>query len=194
MAEPDPADGRGTGRGPWPALVPLLLGTFTGTVANTIVNVPLTLILRDLDASISAGTLVVVGFTLPFAVLLPLSGWLGDRCGPRRVFLAAMLLLGIGSAGAGLAGDLASLVAMRAVQGVATAAMLPAVMALIASLFGGGRRGRALGLWAAANGVGQAARAPRGGRRAPGFGWDAGFWPGVPRCAPAPALARRLVP
>ncbi|MEV4003905.1 MFS transporter [Actinomadura sp. NPDC049753] len=194
MAEPDPADGRGTGRGPWPALVPLLLGTFTGTVANTIVNVPLTLILRDLDASISSGTLVVVGFTLPFAVLLPLSGWLGDRCGPRRVFLAAMLLLGIGSAGAGLAGDLASLVAMRAVQGVATAAMLPAVMALIASLFGGGRRGRALGLWAAANGVGQAAGPTLGGGLATWFGWHAVFWPVVPLCAAAAALAVRFVP
>ncbi|MEV3920020.1 MFS transporter [Actinomadura coerulea] len=194
MAEPDPGVAGGAGRGSWAALVPLLLGTFTGTVANTIVNVPLTLILRDLDASISSGILVVVGFTLPFAVLLPLSGWLGDRCGPRRVFLAAMLLLGIGSAGAGLAGDLPSLVAMRAVQGVGTAAMLPAVMALIASLFGGGRRGRALGLWAAANGVGQAAGPTLGGGLATWFGWHAVFWPVVPLCAAAAALAVRFVP
>ncbi|MEU6752782.1 MFS transporter, partial [Spirillospora sp. NPDC046719] len=156
-------DGHRAGRGSWAALVPLLLGTFTGTVANTIVNVPLTLILRDLRAPISAGTLVVVAFTLTFAVLLPVSGWLGDRIGPRRVFVAAMVVLAVASAGAGLAGTLPLLVAMRAVQGVATAAMLPAVMALIAARFDGDRRGRALGLWAAANGVGQAAGPALGG-------------------------------
>ncbi|CNF30757.1 major facilitator superfamily transporter [Mycobacterium tuberculosis] len=193
MAEPDPPPG-GAAPGSWAALVPLLLGTFTGTVANTIVNVPLTLILRDLGASISAGILIVIGFTLPFAVLLPVSGWLGDRCGPRRVFVAAMLVLALASAGAGLAGDLAVLVAMRAVQGVATAAMLPAVMALIARLFGGGRRGRALGLWAAANGVGQAAGPTLGGGLATWFGWHAVFWPVVPLGVAAAALAVRLVP
>ena len=189
MAEPDPPP-----RGSWAALVPLLLGTFTGTVANTIVNVPLTLIVRDLGVSISAGTMVVIGFTLPFAVLLPVSGWLGDRCGPRRVFIAAMLVLGLASAGAGLAGDLTALVAMRVVQGVATAAMLPAVMALIARLFGGGRRGRALGLWAAANGVGQAAGPTLGGGLATWFGWHAVFWPVVPLGVAAAALAVRFVP
>ncbi|GAA1780725.1 MFS transporter [Actinomadura chokoriensis] len=193
MGEPDPPP-HGVARGSWAALVPLLLGTFTGTVANTIVNVPLTLILRDLDASISAGTLIVIGFTLPFAVLLPVSGWLGDRCGPRRVFIAAMLVLALGSAGAGLAGDLTALVAMRVVQGVATAAMLPAVMALIARLFGGGRRGRALGLWAAANGVGQAAGPTLGGGLATWFGWHAVFWPVVPLGVAAAALAVRFVP
>ncbi|WP_067804188.1 MFS transporter [Actinomadura formosensis] len=194
MAEAEPRRGAGPRPGDWAALVPLLLGTFTGTVANTIVNVPLTLILRDLDASISAGTLIVVAFTLTFAVLLPVSGWVGDRCGPRRVFVAAMLLLGLGSAGAGLAGDLTVLVAMRAVQGVATAAMLPAVMALIAARFDGGRRGRALGLWAAANGVGQAAGPALGGGLATWFGWHAVFWPVVPLCLAAAALAVRFVP
>jgi len=189
LAEPDPPP-----RGSWAALAPLLLGTFTGTVANTIVNVPLTMILRDLGASISAGTLIVIGFTLPFAVLLPVSGWLGDRCGPRRAFVTAMVVLGLASAGAGLAGDLTTLVAMRVVQGVATAAMLPAVMALIASLFGGDRRGRALGLWAAANGVGQAAGPTLGGGLATWFGWHAVFWPVVPLGVAAAALAIRFVP
>jgi MFS family permease len=182
------------GRGSWAALVPLLLGTFTGTVANTIVNVPLTMILRDLDAPISAGTLVVVAFTLTFAVLLPVSGWLGDRIGPRRVFVAAMVVLAVASAGAGIAGTLPLLVAMRAVQGVATAAMLPAVMALIAARFDGDRRGRALGLWAAANGVGQAAGPTLGGGLATWFGWHAVFWPVVPVCLAAAVLAVRLVP
>lgn len=192
MAEAEPP--RRLGRGDWAVLVPLLLGTFTGTVANTIVNVPLTLILRDLDAPIAAGTLIVVGFTLTFAVLLPVSGWLGDRCGPRRVFTGAMIVLGLASAGAGLAGDLTTLVAARAAQGVATAAILPSVMAVIALRFDAGRRGRAIGLWAAANGIGQAAGPTAGGGLATWFGWHAVFWPIVPLSLAAAALAVRFIP
>jgi MFS family permease len=72
--------------------------------------------------------------------------------------------------------------------------MRPAVMALIARLFGGGRRGRALGLWAAANGVGQAAGPTLGGGLATWFGWHAVFWPVVPLGIAAAALAVRFVP
>ncbi|MFI0353596.1 MFS transporter [Actinomadura sp. 9N407] len=186
-----PADG--TGRH-WPALIPLLLGTFTGTLANTIVNVPLSLILDDLGVPVSAGSLLVIAFTVTFAVLLPVSGWLGDRYGHRRVFIAAMLLLGTSSAGAALAPGLAGLAVLRAVQGAATAAMLPTVMSLIATLFEGGSRGRALGFWAAANGIGQAAGPTLGGGLATWFGWRSVFWPMLPLGLAAAVIALRLVP
>ncbi|MEU6037668.1 MFS transporter [Actinomadura sp. NPDC047616] len=194
MSTSDEPAGRGPGGGPWAALVPLLTGTFTGTVANTIVNVPLSDILDDLGVRVSAGSLLVVAFTVTFAVLLPVSGWVGDRYGHRRVFAAAMAVLGASSAAAALAPGLPALVAARAVQGVATAAMLPTVMALIVTLFPGGGRGRALALWAAANGVGQAAGPTLGGGLATWFGWRAVFWPVVPLGLAAAVLALRLVP
>ncbi|MFB4312647.1 MFS transporter [Actinomadura sp. 21ATH] len=181
-------------RGAWVALVPLLLGTFTGTLANTIVNVPLSLILDDLGVPVSAGSLLVIAFTVTFAVLLPVSGWLGDRYGHRRVFAAATALLGTASAGAALAPDLATLAVLRAVQGAATAAMLPTVMSLISLLFEGGRRGRALGFWAAANGIGQAAGPTLGGGLATWFGWRSVFWPMLPLGVAAALVALRLVP
>ncbi|QFG25029.1 MFS transporter [Actinomadura sp. WMMB 499] len=175
-------------------LVPLLLGTFTGTLANTIVNVPLSMILDDLGVPLSAGALLVVAFTVTFAVLLPISGWLGDRYGHRRVFAAAMAVLGTASAGAALAPGLGALVAVRAVQGAATAAMLPTVMALISALFDGAARGRALALWAATNGIGQAAGPALGGGLATWLGWRAVFWPIVPVGLAAAVAAVRLVP
>ncbi|MFC5749343.1 MFS transporter [Actinomadura rugatobispora] len=190
----DDLTGGGGGAGRWAALVPLLLGTFTGTVANTIVNVPLSLILDDLGVPVSAGSLLVIAFTVTFAVLLPISGWLGDRYGHRRVFTAATAVLGAASAAAALAPDLTSLVAVRAVQGAATAAMLPTVMSLIAALFDGARRGRALALWAAVNGIGQAAGPALGGGLATWAGWRAVFWPIVPLGLAAAAVAVRLVP
>jgi MFS family permease len=178
----------------WLALVPLLVGTFTGTVNNQVVNVPMVEVLRDLDVELSAGAMVVIAFNLAFAVLMPLSGWLGDRLGRRRVFCAAMVVLAAGAAGAALAPNLAVLVGFRVVQGVATAAVLPVVMSLIASMFDVGRRGRALGFWATVNGAGQAAGPALGGLLAGWVGWRSIFWPTIPLALLALATTLWLVP
>ncbi len=189
-----PSDGNIGGKSAWLALVPLLLGTFCGTLNNNIVNVPLKNIMRDFRVPLSEGVLVVVAFNLTFAVLMPLTGWLGDRLGRRRVFISAVLVLGAGAIGAALAPNLVVLVGFRVVQGAATAAILPTVMSMIADIFGPARRGRALGLWAAANGLGQAVGPPLGGFLVGGLGWRAIFWPVVPLTAIAAVATLRVVP
>lgn len=181
-------------RGSWLALVPLLVGTFTGTVNNSVVNVPMAEILDDLRVPLSHGALVAVAFNLAFAVLMPLSGWMGDRLGRRRVFCAAMVVLALSAAGAAMAPNLTVLVAFRVVQGIATAAVLPGVMSLIASMFGLDKRGRALGFWAAVNGAGQAAGPALGGVLAGWIGWRAIFWPTIPLALMALLLTLWLVP
>lgn len=178
----------------WWALVPLLIGTFMGTLNNNIVNVPLKVVMHDLRVPLSEGALVVVAFNLTFAVLMPITGWLGDRLGRRRVFCTAVLSLTLSAAGAAVAPNLAVLVAFRVVQGAATAAILPTVMGLIAEIFGAAGRGRALGLWAAVNGLGQAVGPPVGGLLAGWFGWRTIFWPAMPLGLLAFAGALRFVP
>jgi MFS family permease len=167
-------------RGGWLVLAPLLVGTFTGTVNNAIVNVPMVDILTDLHVSLANGALVVVAFNLAFAVLMPLSGWLGDRIGQRRIFCIAMAAIAVGAVGAAVAPNLGVLVGFRVMQGVATAAVLPGVMSLIAALIEPGRRGRALGLWAAVNGAGQAVGPALGGFLSGWLGWRSIFYPMVP--------------
>lgn len=174
--------------------MPLLLATFTGTVANNVVNVPMPLLLADLGVPLSAGSLVVTGFTLTFAVLMPVSGWMGDRFGHRRLFCAALVLLALSSVGAALAPGLGALVACRALQGVATAAILPVAMALIRVLFDGPGRARALGAWAAVNGLGQAAGPALGGALTAWFGWRSVFLPVLPTAALGLALGVWLLP
>lgn len=193
-AAPDAADGVLVGPRAWWALAPLLVGTFTGTLNNNIVNVPMKDILRDLHVPLSQGALVVIAFNLTFAVLMPLTGWLGDRLGRRRMFCAAVVTLGAGAVGAAMAPNLGILVGFRVVQGAATAAILPTVMALIAQLFPSAGRGRALGIWAAVNGLGQAVGPPVGGVLAEWAGWRTVFWPVVPLVAVALVGTLRLVP
>lgn len=190
----EPSAGRLNGNRAWWALVPLLLGTFCGTLNNNIVNVPLKIIMHDLGVPLAQGALVVILFNLTFAVLMPLTGWLGDRMGRRRMYCAAVVVLGVGAVGAALSPTLPVLLAFRVMQGAATAAILPTVMGLISDIFGTERRGRALGLWAAVNGLGQAVGPPVGGVLATWFGWRSIFWPVVPLCVVAYVGALRLVP
>ncbi|WP_419228623.1 MFS transporter [Gordonia sp. CPCC 205515] len=75
---------------------------------------------RPLDA-----TVVVTSYLITLAVLIPLSGWVADRFGVRRVFLCAMVLFTIASAGCAVAPSLAVLVGMRVLQAAGGAMMVP---------------------------------------------------------------------
>lgn len=178
----------------WRALAPLLLGTFIGTLNNNIVNVPMKRILADLHVPLARGSLVVIAFNATFAVLMPLTGWYADRIGQRRLFIIALVVLTAGSVGAALAPSLPVLVIFRVIQATATAAILPSVMAMIGAIFGPVRRGRALGLWAGVNGLGQAVGPPLGGLLAAWLSWRAIFWPAVPLAVMGVAATVRYVP
>ncbi|AOW93635.1 MFS transporter [Rhodococcus sp. WMMA185] len=168
------------GPGTSPALAALLAGTFVGTMSNNILNVPLNAILTDFDADLGSGIFVVVGFLLTFAASMPLAGWVGDRFGRRRVYCAAMLGTAVCSVGAALAPSLLVLVIWRSLGGIAAAAIVPAVMGLITWLFGPARRARAVGAWAAVNGIGQAIGPSLGGVVSDWWGWRWAFAPLVP--------------
>ncbi|HEY7047664.1 MAG TPA: MFS transporter [Jatrophihabitantaceae bacterium] len=157
-------------------LTTLLGATLIGTLINNILNVPLREITRDFHAPLSGGVLVVSSFVLVLAAAMPLTGWVGDRFGRRRTLVAALTLMTLAMVGAALAPSLPVLVAFRAVQGLACAAIPPAVMAMLSAIFGPQRRARTMSGWAAANGVGQAVGPPLGGLLADASGWRAIFW------------------
>ncbi|MBM0257100.1 MFS transporter [Micromonospora sp. 4G55] len=157
-------------------LLTLLGATLLGTVINNVLNVPLRDITADLGVSLSSGVLVVSSFVLVLAAGMALSGWVGDRFGRRRTVIASLALMALAMVGAALAPSLPVLVAMRALQGMACAAYPPAVMGLLATIYGPSRRARTMSAWAAANGIGQAMGPPLGGLLADFAGWRAIFW------------------
>jgi MFS family permease len=160
-----------------PAVLLTLLGaTLLGTVINNVLNVPLRDITADLGVSLSSGVLVVSSFVLVLAAGMALSGWVGDRFGRRRTIIASLALMAVALVGAALAPSLPLLVAARALQGMACAAYPPAVMGMLAAIYGPGQRARMMSAWAAANGIGQAIGPPLGGLLADLAGWRAIFW------------------
>src|SRR5207253_8304058 len=86
---------------------------------------------------------VVVGFLVSLAVFIPASGWLGDRFGTRRVFLAALVIFTIASALCGLAQDFGQLVGFRILQGAGGGMLTPTGMAMLYRTFPPAERVRA---------------------------------------------------
>lgn len=169
-----------TGDGTPLGLAALLSGTLVGTLSNNIVNVPMPAMLADFDAPLSSGVFVVVGFLLTFTATMPLVGWIGDRFGRRRVYCVALVGTAICAIGAATAPTLPVLIAWRCLGGAVAAAFGPAVMGLLTWMFSGDRRGRAVGLWASVNGIGQAVGPATGGFIADAWGWRWVFVPLVP--------------
>ena len=130
----------------------------------SIVNVALPSIQSALSFSSPELQWVVDAYAITFAGFLMLGGRAADRLGHRRVFVTALLGFGLASLAGGLAPDHNTLIVARALQGLAGAFMAASSLAIITSTFPPGPRlHRAIGTWAAMNGLGGAAGVLFGG-------------------------------
>jgi len=136
---------------------------------------------------------VVNAYLLPLSALLLLGGALGDHFGRRRLLVIGTSLFAAASLVCALAPSLGALLAARAAQGVGAALLLPNSLALLNAAYEGEKRGRAVGIWAAA-GAAAAAVAPLiGGWLVDHVGWPAIFYINLPMAAGAILLALRFV-
>lgn len=176
------------------ALAVLLVAAFMDLLDISIVSVALPAIQADLEASAAALQWTVAAYTLAFAAGLITGGRLGDLVGRRRVFLLGVGAFVVFSAGCALAQSSGALIAMRALQGLAAAVMVPQVLAIITSSFPVGQRGAALGAYGATLGMAAVAGPVLGGgdrRRRPLGDRVAGRLPHQPPDRPARPRARR---
>ncbi|WP_395245334.1 DHA2 family efflux MFS transporter permease subunit [Agromyces sp. MMS24-K17] len=183
-----------TERKPWPALWALVIGFFMILVDTTIVSVANPAILTGLDADLTAVLWVTSAYLLAYAVPLLITGRLGDRFGPKPVYLIGLAVFTLASLGCGLSGTIEWLIAARVVQGLGAALMTPQTMAVITRIFPPTQRGQAMGLWGAVSGVATLVGPILGGLLVDGFGWEWIFFVNVPVGIVAFIVAWRLVP
>ena len=116
---------------------------FLNIIDTTIVNVALPAIGHDLDVPLTSTNAVVVSYLVALAIAIPVGGWLGDRFGPKRVYIASVGLFALASALCGLAQSLDQLVLFRVLQGLGGGIQTPVAMALLYRVYTPSERVRA---------------------------------------------------
>lgn len=106
---------------PWIAAMAFFMQSLDATILNT----ALPAIAQSLNRSPLAMQSAVISYTLTVAMLIPVSGWLADRFGTRKIFIIAVSLFTLGSLACALSSSLAMLVIFRIVQGIGGAMMMP---------------------------------------------------------------------
>lgn len=179
---------------PWPALWALVIGFFMILIDTTIVSVANPRIMEGLHTDINAVIWVTSAYLLAYAVPLLITGRLGDRFGPKNLYLIGLVVFTAASAWCGLSGDINQLIMARVFQGLGASMMTPQTMAVITRIFPPDKRGQAMGLWGAVAGVATLVGPVLGGVLVDTLGWEWIFFVNIPVGIVAFALAWRLVP
>ncbi|MBW4094123.1 MAG: DHA2 family efflux MFS transporter permease subunit [Acidobacteria bacterium] len=179
---------------PWPALWALVIGFFMILIDTTIVSVANPRIMEGLNTDINSVIWVTSAYLLAYAVPLLITGRMGDRFGPKNLYLTGLVVFTLSSLWCGLSGDITMLIWARVFQGLGAALMTPQTMAVITRIFPPERRGQAMGLWGATAGVATLVGPILGGVLVDGLGWEWIFFINVPIGVVAFVLAFRLVP
>src|ERR1700755_2716377 len=122
----------------------VIVGGIMSVLDTTIVNVALETLSQELHAPLSTIQWVSTGYLLSLAMVIPLTGWMSERFGAKRVWMSSVALFGVGSALCGLAWNAESLIFFRVLQGFGGGMIMPVGMALLAQTAGAHRVGRVM--------------------------------------------------
>jgi MFS family permease len=147
---------------------------------TSIANAALPALARAFDASFESVRWVVLGYLLTLTAFTVLAGRLGDRLGRRRTLLAATLMFTLASSVCSVAPTLPVLLAARAAQGLAAAAMTALSLAFIHEIVPASSTGRAIGVLGTMSAIGTTLGPSLGGMLTARFGWEAIFLVNVP--------------
>jgi EmrB/QacA subfamily drug resistance transporter len=165
---------------PWAALGALCIGFFMILLDTTIVSIAIPAMVRGLHTDLNTVVWVISVYLLVYAVPMLFTSRLGDRFGPKRVFLAGMVVFTAASLWCGLAGTAEMLIAARALQGLGAALMTPQTLAFITHLFPPAKRGPAMGMWGGVAGLATITGPLLGGVLVDSLGWEWIFFVNVP--------------
>jgi EmrB/QacA subfamily drug resistance transporter len=178
----------------WLILSSVSLGTFMATLDGSIVNISLPKIEEAFGLGIGTVEWVAVGYLLVVGSLLLPFGRLGELVSFKRVYLAGFVLFTVASVVCGFAPSIELLVASRILQGMGAAMLQAMGPAIVATTFGPGERGRALGLNAVSVSIGLSVGPTLGGLLTELGTWRAIFFVNAPVGLIAVLWAWRVLP
>ncbi|RZI65722.1 DHA2 family efflux MFS transporter permease subunit [Variovorax guangxiensis] len=128
--------------------IALSAATFMNVLDSSIANVSLPAISGDLGVSSTQGTWVITSFAVANAIAVPLTGWLTQRFGQVRLFMASIILFVVSSWLCGLAPNMTTLIGFRALQGFVAGPMIPLSQTLLLASYPRALAGLAMAMWA----------------------------------------------
>ena len=165
----------------WLVLLTVIVGTFLGRLDSTIVNLALPKIIIDFKITVSAAGWIATAYILANAVFVPIWGKLGDTIGRKKVYILGFSIFIFGSALAGFAWNLSSMIVFRIIQAIAGSADYPTAMAILAVTFEKGKeRAQALGIWSTSFAAAVVFGPLIGGPMIDAFGWRSIFLLNIP--------------
>jgi EmrB/QacA subfamily drug resistance transporter len=130
----------------WLPLAVTSIGSFMSILDSTIVNIALPDVLRDFHSNLANGQLVLTAYLMALAVVIPASGYLGERIGMKRLYMITLVLFTAGSALCGLSWNLQSLIGFRVLQGLGGGSLQPLGMAIVFTMITPLERGYFMGV------------------------------------------------
>ncbi|MEI6296545.1 MAG: DHA2 family efflux MFS transporter permease subunit [bacterium] len=165
----------------WLVLLTVIVGTFLGRLDQTIVNLALPKIISDFGITVTSAGWIATAYILANAIFVPIWGKLGDTIGRKKVYVIGFAVFIIGSALAGFAWNLGSMIVFRVIQAIAGSADYPTAMAILAVTFPAGKeRTQALGIWSSSFAAASVFGPLIGGPLIDNFGWRSIFLINIP--------------
>ena len=131
----------------WVIAVAVMLSTFMEVLDTTVVNVSLPHIAGNLAATVDEATWALTSYLVSNAIVLPLTGWLSNFFGRKRMLLISIAGFTVSSVFCGLAPNLPFLIFFRVIQGACGGGLQPISQAILLESFPPEERGKAMGFW-----------------------------------------------
>ena len=132
---------------PWIIAIAVMLSTFMEVLDTTVVNVSLPHIAGSMSASVDEATWTLTSYLVANAIILPMTGWLSNHFGRKRMLMTSVTGFTVASFLCGLAPNLPLLVLFRIVQGACGGGLQPISQAVLLESFPPEDRGKAMGFW-----------------------------------------------
>ena len=129
---------------PWVVTCSVMLATFMEILDTTVVNVSIPHIAGNLSATIEEGTWVVTSYLVSNAIILPMSGWLANYIGRKRLLMLCVTGFTVTSLFCGLATSLSALIFFRVLQGLTGGGLQPLAQAILLETFPQQKHGQAM--------------------------------------------------
>jgi len=133
---------------PWLIAIAVMSSTFMEVLDTTVVNVSLPHIAGSLSASVDEATWTLTSYLVANAIILPMTGWLANNFGRKRLLMASVTGFTVASFFCGLAPSLSFLIIFRVIQGACGGGLQPLSQAILLEAFPPEKRGQAMAFWA----------------------------------------------